>query len=43
MYNVEQYIDICMESVVEQTYTNLEILLMEGKSVDTSLAYALNG
>ncbi|MDE6626713.1 MAG: glycosyltransferase family 2 protein [Lachnospiraceae bacterium] len=37
VYNVDKYLDECIESVVKQTYTNLEILLMEGKSTDDSL------
>ena len=37
VYNVEEYLDVCIESVVKQTYANLEILLMEGKSTDGSL------
>ncbi|MCI8508635.1 MAG: glycosyltransferase family 2 protein [Lachnospiraceae bacterium] len=37
VYNVDEYLDICLESVVKQTYSNLEILLMEGKSTDNSL------
>lgn len=37
VYNVEKYLEECLESVVKQTYTNIEILLMEGKSDDNSL------
>ncbi|HBI60191.1 MAG TPA: hypothetical protein DDY31_03095 [Lachnospiraceae bacterium] len=37
VFNVSGYIEECLESVVRQTYTNLEILLMEGKSDDDSL------
>ena len=37
VYNVEKYLEECLESIVKQTYTNLEILLMEGKSDDNSL------
>lgn len=37
VYNVEHYIDRCLESVTNQTYKNLEILIMEGKSTDNSL------
>lgn len=38
VYNVEQYLDRCMESVVGQTYTNLEIILVDDGSKDTSSA-----
>ena len=37
VYNVEKYIDQCLESVVNQTYTDIEILVMEAKSTDKSL------
>jgi glycosyltransferase involved in cell wall biosynthesis len=36
VYNVEQYIDKCMESVLNQTYFNLEILLIDDGSKDSS-------
>ena len=34
IYNVEQYLDRCIDSVVKQTYTNLEILLIDDGSSD---------
>ena len=37
VYNVEKYIDVCMESVVHQTHSDIEILVMEAKSTDNSL------
>ena len=37
VYNVEAYIDECMETVVNQTYSNLEILLINDGSSDGSL------
>lgn len=36
IYNVEQYLERCVESIVNQTYTNLEILLVNDGSVDNS-------
>lgn len=36
IYNVEQYLDICIKSVIAQTYTNLEILLINDGSTDCS-------
>lgn len=35
VYNVEQYLDRCMESVVNQTYRNLEIILVDDGSTDS--------
>ena len=37
VYNVEKYIDRCLNSVVSQTYKDIEILIMEGQSTDGSL------
>ena len=34
VYNVEKYLDICVESVVNQTYKNLEIILVDDGSTD---------
>lgn len=36
VYNVERYLDRCMESVMHQTYKNLEILLIDDGSTDLS-------
>lgn len=36
VYNVEEYIDACMASVIHQTYTNLEIILIDDGSTDNS-------
>lgn len=36
IYNVEQYLDRCLKSVSEQTYKNLEILLLNDGSTDSS-------
>ena len=34
VYNVEKYLDKCIESIVNQTYTNLEIILVDDGSPD---------
>lgn len=36
VYNVEQYLDECIESLVQQTYSNIEILLVDDGSTDNS-------
>lgn len=36
VYNIAPYVDKCIESVVGQTYSDIEILIMEGKSTDGS-------
>ena len=36
VYNVEKYFDKCMESVFNQTYTDLEIILVDDGSKDNS-------
>lgn len=38
VYNVEKYIDRCVESIVNQTYDNLEIILVDDGSSDNSPA-----
>lgn len=37
IYNVEKYLERCIQSIVEQTYTNLEIILVNDGSKDNSL------
>ncbi|OMC67808.1 hypothetical protein BK121_16830 [Paenibacillus odorifer] len=36
IYNVEQYLDRCMQSLVNQTYKDIEIILVNDGSTDTS-------
>lgn len=36
IYNVEQYLDKCVESLVNQTYNNLEIILVDDGTKDKS-------
>lgn len=36
VYNVEEYLEECLNSVVGQTYSNLEIILIDDGSTDAS-------
>lgn len=38
VYNMEQYLDRCVQSILHQTYSNLEIILVDDGSVDKSPA-----
>lgn len=38
IYNAEKYLNKCLSSIVNQTYSNLEIILVNDGSIDTSLA-----
>lgn len=37
VYNVEQYLDECLNSIRQQTYENIEIIIVEDCSIDNSL------
>ena len=41
VYNVEDYVDTCMETIVNQTYGNMEILLINDGSTDGSASKCL--
>lgn len=36
IYNVEKYVENCIDSIIEQTYPNLEIILVDDGSTDSS-------
>ncbi|EFS00581.1 putative glycosyl transferase, group 2 family, partial [Listeria seeligeri FSL N1-067] len=36
VYNVEKYVKRCLESVINQTYTNLEIIVVNDGATDNS-------
>ena len=37
VYNVEKFLDKCISSIVNQTYKNLEIILIDDGSTDESV------
>ena len=43
VYNVEQYLDECMASVLNQTYTNLEVVLVDAVNMQVLGKSTLNG
>ena len=36
IYNVEKYVAKCIESIINKTYANLEIILVDNGSTDRS-------
>ena len=36
VYNVEKYLDKCVKSIINQTYDNLQIILVDDGSKDNS-------
>lgn len=38
VYNSESYLKDCLDSIIEQTYENLEIILIDDGSIDDSLS-----
>ena len=36
VYNVEKYVEKCVRSIINQTYTKLEIILVDDGSTDAS-------
>ena len=38
VYNIDQYVGFCIESIIKQTYRNLEIILVDDGSTDRSPA-----
>ena len=37
VYNVEEYLEACLDSVICQTFTDIEVICVDDKSTDTSL------
>lgn len=42
IYNVQDYLDKCINSIINQTYTNLEVILVNDGSTDDSEKICLN-
>lgn len=41
VYNTDRYLAACIESIINQTYKNLEILIIDDGSTDTSLSICM--
>ena len=39
VYNVEEYLEECLESIRNQTYTNIEVILVNDGSTDGTEAF----
>lgn len=37
VYNIEKYIENCIKSIIDQTYKNLEIIVIDDGSTDNSV------
>ena len=37
VYNIEQYLEQCIDSIINQTYKNIEVLLIDDGSTDTTI------
>ena len=42
VYNVEKYLEKCLQSLIEQCYSDMEIVVVDDKSTDRSLCIAKN-
>ena len=41
VYNVQEYLTQCLESIVSQSYGNLDIVLIDDGSTDSSVLFAI--
>ena len=42
IYNVERYINKCIDSIIHQSYKNLEIILVDDGSPDKAIVFTTN-
>lgn len=42
VYNVEKYLPKCIDSILSQTYTDWELILIDDGSIDQSAKFAMN-
>ena len=43
VYNVKLYLDNCIQSVIQQSYTDFECILVDDGSTDVVVKYVTNG